>query len=81
MKSLFMRCKLDETMKLALSRASALSAPLDVFMHTLHLHVDEGHFLTFVWAGKKLNLNLCLNMISQSFNIKEETGVKKKNLY
>lgn len=65
-------------MKLAVSRASALSAPLDIFMHTLHLHVDEGHFLTFEWEGKKLNLNLCLNMISQSFNIKEGAAVKKK---
>jgi hypothetical protein len=33
-----------------------------------------------VWEEEKLNLNLCLNMICQSFNIKKQTVIKMKTL-
>lgn len=58
-------------MNLALSWAS-LSAPLDIFMHMLHF--DEGQHLC---GGEKQNPNLCLNMITLSFNVQEQTAIKK----
>jgi hypothetical protein len=41
-------------------------------MHMLHF--DEGQHLC---GGEKQNPNLCLNMITLSFNVQEQTAIKK----